>query len=50
MVRLAGFVFVARYWLVWAMIVLPIALIASATGHPRAARGFEDYLRWRRVL
>jgi hypothetical protein len=34
-------------WLMLAMIALPTALIASATGHDYAARQWQRSLRWR---
>jgi hypothetical protein len=34
-------------WLMWAMVVLPIALVASLTGNDRVARQWQRSLRWR---
>jgi hypothetical protein len=37
-------------WLCWAMLALTVSLIASLTGHDRAARQWTRSLNWRRVF
>ena len=45
--------FKLSWWMLllcWAMVALPVALIASLTGHDRAARQWMRSLNWRRVF
>ena len=37
----------AAAWLMWAIIALPVVLIASASGNDRTARQWKRSLRWR---
>ena len=37
-------------WLCWAMVALPIALIASATGNERSSRQWMRSMRWHEVF
>jgi hypothetical protein len=45
--KLCAWMVLLTAWLMLAMIVLPIAIIASATGHHHAARQWQRSLRWR---
>lgn len=39
-----------EFWLLWAMIALPVAAIASAAGHPAASRQWMRSLNWQRTF
>jgi hypothetical protein len=45
-IRFMWWVLLASFWLCWAMIVLPIALVAIVTGHQRAANQWMRSLNW----
>jgi hypothetical protein len=49
-VRLTVWFFMLSLWLIWAIVALPIALIASITGNDRAAHQWMRSLRWRRLF
>lgn len=49
-VRLMAWMFMLSLWLMWAMIALPIALIASLAGNERVARQWMRSLRWPRLI
>ena len=48
LIRLMIAICVLSLWLCWALIALPMVLIMSATGNPRAAKSLERSLRWHR--
>lgn len=50
MIKLMIATVVLSLWLMWALIALPVMLIASATGNQRSARSWQRSLRWRRVF
>jgi hypothetical protein len=45
--KLFAWMMMLSIWLMMAMIVIPAAVIASATGNQRAARQWQRSLRWR---
>jgi hypothetical protein len=46
-IKLCVLLVMLEVWLLWAIVALPVALIASATGHDRTARQWQRSLRWR---
>jgi hypothetical protein len=50
MFKLFWWALLAELWLCWALVALTVALIASLTGHDRAARQWTRSMNWRRVF
>jgi hypothetical protein len=48
--KLFWWMLLVEVWLCWALVALTVALIASLTGHDRAARHWMRSLNWRRVF
>jgi hypothetical protein len=48
-IKLMWLMFVLMFWLTWVLIALPVVVIASATGHQRAARQWQRSMRWRHI-
>jgi len=49
-VKLMVWSVMAGLWLMWAMLALPVALVASVSGNDRLARLWMRSLRWPRLL
>jgi hypothetical protein len=49
MFRLTVMMLVLCVWLMWAMIALPVIIIASATGNHATSRSWQRSLRWRHL-
>jgi hypothetical protein len=48
--KLFWWLLLVEVWLCWALVALTGSLIASLTGHDRAARQWMRSLNWRRVF
>lgn len=48
--KMASKMFALMLLLCWAVIALPVALIASLTGHDRTARQWMRSMHWRRMF
>jgi hypothetical protein len=49
-IKICVWMILSEFWLVWAMIALPVAAIASASGHRAASRQWTRSLDWQRAL
>lgn len=49
-VKLCVLMVVLEFWIMWAMIALPVAVIASATGHQATSRQWMRSLNWQRAI